>query len=213
MKAGRPVFYPSYADDFVVLVAGSREDALAERQALADWIAMRDCGYRRRPGSPLTEGFQFLGCRVRIKWDERYGLTPRIEIPRSAIRDFRYRVKQATATNTIGRPLSKTLADLNPALRGWGAYYRYCVGAKNILGHLDLYVDQRLWRWMRKKRRKTPGRKVAALRRPARNNPGRKVWAERGTEQYIMSTLTVMRFKRGWMRKPDYAITPGEPDA
>ena len=66
---------------------------------------------------------------------------------------------------------------------------------------------------MRKKHRKTPGRRVAALRRPARANPGRKVWAERGTEQYIMSSLTVMRFKRGWMRKPDYAITPGEPDA
>ena len=216
-KAGRPVFYPvRYADDFVVLVAGSREDALAERQALADWIA-ENAGLRLSPEktriTKLTEGFQFLGCRVRIKWDERYGLTPRIEIPRSAIRDFRYRVKQATATNSIGRPLSKTLADLNPVLRGWGAYYRYCVGAKNILSHLDLYVDQRLWRWMRKKRRKTPGRKVAALRRPARNNPGRKVWAERGTEQYIMSSLTVMRFKRGWMRKPDFAIAPGEPDA
>ena len=216
-KAGRPVFYPvRYADDFVVLVAGSREDALAERQALADWIA-ENAGLRLSPEktriTKLTEGFQFLGCRVRIKWDERYGLTPRVEIPRSAIRDFRYRVKQATATNSIGRPLSKTLADLNPVLRGWGAYYRYCVGAKNILSHLDLYVDQRLWRWMRKKRRKTPGRKVAVLRRPARNNPGRKVWAERGTEQYIMSSLTVMRFKRGWMRKPDFAIAPGEPDA
>ena len=41
----------------------------------------------------------------------------------------------------------------------------------------------------------------------------RKVWADRGTEQYIMSTRTVMRFMRGWMRKPDYAIAPGEPDA
>ena len=216
-KAGRPVFYPvRYADDFVVLVAGSREDALAERQALADWIG-KNAGLRLSPEktriTKLTEGFQFLGCRVRIKWDERYGLTPRIEIPRSAIRDFRYRVKQATATNSIGRPLSKTLADLNPVLQGWSAYYRYCVGAKPILSQLDWYVDQRVWRWMRKKHRKTPGRKLAALRRPARNNPMRKVWADRGTEQYVMSTRTVMRFMRGWMRKPDYAIAPGEPDA
>ena len=216
-KAGRPIFYPvRYADDFVVLVAGSREDALAERQALAHWIG-ENAGLRLSPEktriTKLTEGFEFLGCRVRIKWDERYGLTPRIEIPRSAIRDFRYRVKQATATNSIGRPLSKTLADLNPVLQGWSAYYRYCVGAKPILSQLDWYVDQRVWRWMRKKHRKTPGREVAALRRPARNNPERKVWAERGTEQYIMSTRTVMRFMRGWMRKPDYAIVPGEPDA
>ena len=96
------------ATHLVVLVAGSREDATVERQALADWIG-ENTGLRLSPEktriTTLTEGFQFLGCRVRIKWDERYGLTPRTEIPRSASRDFRYRVKQATATNTGAPPV------------------------------------------------------------------------------------------------------------
>ena len=36
-KAGRPVIYPvRYADDFLILVSGSYEDAVAERQALAE---------------------------------------------------------------------------------------------------------------------------------------------------------------------------------
>jgi hypothetical protein len=38
-KAGRPVFFPiRYADDFVVLVSGSFEDALREKEALAEYL-------------------------------------------------------------------------------------------------------------------------------------------------------------------------------
>ncbi|MEI8703019.1 hypothetical protein [Mesorhizobium sp. ISC15] len=37
--AGRCVFLPvRYADDFVVLVSGTQEDALAEKTALADYL-------------------------------------------------------------------------------------------------------------------------------------------------------------------------------
>ena len=32
-------------------------------------------------------------------------------------------------------------------------------------------------------------------------------------EQFLMGYLTVQRFKRGWMRQPDYALVCGEPDA
>ncbi len=49
----------------------------------------------------ITHGFQFLGCRVRLKWDDRYGLTPRIEIPKTVIQDFRYRRKQATGLASV----------------------------------------------------------------------------------------------------------------
>src|SRR5205807_3573993 len=31
--------------------------------------------------TPLTEGFEFLGHRVRLRWDDRWGYWPRIEIP------------------------------------------------------------------------------------------------------------------------------------
>ena len=38
-RAGRLVLYPvRYADDFLILVSGSYEEAVAERQALADWL-------------------------------------------------------------------------------------------------------------------------------------------------------------------------------
>ena len=39
------------------------------------------------------------------------------------------------------------------------------------------------------------------------------VWREGKEEQFLMGYLTVQRFKRGWMRQPDYALVSGEPDA
>ena len=38
-RAGRLILYPvRYADDFLIFVTGSYEEAVAERQALADWL-------------------------------------------------------------------------------------------------------------------------------------------------------------------------------
>jgi RNA-directed DNA polymerase len=43
--------------------------------------------------------------------------------------------------------------------------------------------------------------------------PTRKVWRENDTEQFLLSSLRVQRFRRGWMPAPRFAFVPGEPDA
>ena len=86
----------------------------------------------------LTEGFRFLGCLVRLKWDDRYGLGCRVEIPKEVANDFRWRVKKVLRRQTQVRSLDSMLQELNPILRGWANYYRHCVGAKRILSALDL---------------------------------------------------------------------------
>ena len=105
------------------------------------------------------------------------------------------------------------LQELNPYLRGWSAYYRYCVGAKRILASLDWHVRQRLWLWLRAKHTRVPGRKIASWRRQSTAHPGSSVWAEGGTEQFLMSYVPVRRFDLKWMKKPEFAKASGEPDA
>ena len=217
-QAGRPVLYPvRYADDFLIFVAGSYEDALAERQALAEWLR-EEMGLtlsdQKTRVTELTEGFRFLGCRVRLKWDDRYGYGCRVEIPKEAVNDFRWRVKKVLRQQTRVRSLESMLQELNPILRGWATYYRYCIGAKRILSSLDWYVDHRLWLWLRGKHRRVPRRKLSASwRRASRVHPGNQVWAEGGVEQYHMAYLQVTRFALNWMQSPDFATTFGEPDA
>ena len=217
-QAGRPVFYPvRYADDFLIFVTGSYEDAVAERQALADWLCEEmglTLSEQKTRVTELTEGFRFLGCRVRLKWDDRYGFGCRIEIPKQVVNDFRRRVKKVLRRQTQVRSLVSMLQEINPILRGWANYYRHCVGAKRILSALDWYVRQRLWLWLRGKHKRVPTRRLTkAWHRVSRDHPGNRVWAEGGVEQYLMSYVRVVRFELNWMKSPVFAKTFGEPDA
>ena len=217
-QAGRSVFYPvRYADDFLIFVSGSYDDAVAERQALAGWLR-EEMGLtlsdEKTRITKLTEGFRFLGCRVRLKWDDRYGYGCRIEIPKEVVNDFRWRIKKMLKRQTQLRSLESMLREINPFLRGWASYYRYCIGAKRILAILDWYVRHRLWLWMRGKHRRVPTRKLSATwLKPSRAHPGNRAWAEAGAEQHLMAYVPVRRFELRWMKSPDFALAFGEPDA
>ena len=104
-KSGRPVFFPiRYADDFVVLVSGSHEDARREKEALARYLketADLDLSEEKTRITSVEKGFEFLGHRIRMKWDDRYGFSPRIEIPKQKVLDIRYRIKQLTTRRTV----------------------------------------------------------------------------------------------------------------
>ena len=217
-RAGRPVFYPvRYADDFLIFVTGSYDDAVAERQALADWLREEmglTLSEQKTRITALTEGFRFLGCRVRLKWDDRFGYGCRVEVPKEVVNDFRRRVKNVLRRQTQVRSLQSMLRELNPILRGWAGYYRYCVGAKRTLSSLDWYVRGRLWLWVRGKHKRVPTRKLTTVwRRDSRAHPGTRVWAAGSVEQYLMAYIRVTRFELRWMRSPAFAKTFGEPDA
>lgn len=217
-QVGRAVFFPvRYADDFVVLVSGTQAEAQQEKEALGQMLQNQmglELSDEKTRITPVTEGFQFLGHRVRMRWDARYGWTPRLEIPKHKQAELRYKVKQLTHRSSLPLSLSQTLKRVNPVLRGWANFYRYCTNAKPIFAKLDWYVGDRLWRWMRKKHPKARVAQLQRFRQPTRV-PGRRriVWQQEGHEQYIMSSVAVRRYQRGWMRTPDFAITPGEPSA
>ncbi|HVN25545.1 MAG TPA: group II intron reverse transcriptase/maturase [Syntrophorhabdales bacterium] len=216
-KAGRPVFFPiRYADDSVVLVSGTYDDAVKEKESLARYLKETASLVLSEEKTRITatdKGFEFLGHRIRMKWDDRYGYSSRIEIPKQKVKDFRHRVKELTTRSTTTWSLETLLRQLNPILRGWSYFYRFCAGAKPILHRNDQYVRDRLYRWIRKKH---PGARLKVIMRYHRSSsvhPGCRVWREGKEEQFLMGYLTVQRFKRGWMRQPEYALISGEPSA
>jgi hypothetical protein len=211
------VFFPiRYADDFIVLVAGTQEQAEQEKAALAGYLLDTmglELSIEKTRVSDPTEGFEFLSHRVRYKWHPRFGFMPRIEIPPDKRADIRYKVKQMTTRSTIGWSLPHLLQKLNPILRGWGNYFRFCTGASDLFADIDHYVGDRIWRWLIKKHQSLGRKKTTIRRMPSRLRPTRRVWREGRTEQFLLSSLTVERFRRGWMHAPAYAMVPGKPDA
>jgi RNA-directed DNA polymerase len=216
-RAGRCIFFPiRYADDFVVLVSGSQENAIMEKSELADYLRQTtglELSPEKTKVTAVTEGFEFLGFHVVMRWDKRYGYFPRVEIPKAKASDLRHTLKRLTKVDTNLVTLGKKLTELNFILRGWTNYYRYCARAGKVFTGLDWFVTRRLWCWLRRKRRKA--RVADIMRSFARSSrrPTRKVWQEGTCEQYILAWTPVCRFKLGWMKQPDFAQSSGEPDA
>jgi len=208
-KAGRTVFLPiRYADDFVVLVAGSEEQARVEKEALARYLRETlnlTLSEEKTRVTSLAEGFIFLGHRVRLRWDERWGWWPRIEVPKEKVNDFRYRIKQMTNRGHLHLSLQDVIDVLNPVLQGWGRFYQHCYGAKQVFTRIDHYVWDRLRRWLRKKYPKT--RRLEVRRRYWRRTDGRPRyrWVDERPVA-IVADLKVARHSLAALRYPDYAI-------
>ena len=129
-----------YADDFVVLVTGTEEQARNEKEELATFLADElklTLSPEKTHVTPLTEGFIFLGHRVRLRWDDRWGYWPRLEIPKDRTKDLCRRVKALTTRAHRNLPLREVIAAVNPLLRGWGRFCRHCHGAKAVFSRID----------------------------------------------------------------------------
>ena len=94
--------------------------------------------------TPLTDGFEFLGHRVRMRGDTLFGWTPCIEVQQKKVDDLRYKVKQLTGQATRSSISGSGLQKLNPILCGRANFYRHCTGAKDILSNFDWHVGDRL---------------------------------------------------------------------
>ena len=71
-----------------------------------------------------------------------HGYGRRVEIPKEAVNDFRWRVKKVPRQQMQGRSLTRMIQEL---ASGGGQLPRHCVGARRILSALDWYVCKRPW--------------------------------------------------------------------
>jgi RNA-directed DNA polymerase len=142
-----------YADDFVVMVAGARDDAEALRDEVATVLA--PMGLRLSEAKTrvvhIDEGFDFLGWRIqRRSWQGRIGKRAVYTYPsKKALASVMDKVRSLTK-----REKHRTLADLvrrlNPVLRGWCTYFRHGV-SKQTFGYLDHFAFWRIVGWLRKR--------------------------------------------------------------
>ena len=142
-----------YADDFVVLVHGSRGDA----EALWDEVAvvLKPIGLRlpvdKTMVTHIDTGFDFLGWHIqrrRIRGHD--GKTAVYTYPsRKSIASIKEKVRKLTR-----RASHRTLADLlrrvNPVLRGWCNYFQHGV-VKHLFHYIDHFVFWRIVGWLKKR--------------------------------------------------------------
>ena len=157
-RAGRPTFrIVRYADDFVILVAGTVDEAYAERDALAAFLKQElrlELSTEKTLVTPVEAGFDFLGYRVVQTKALRTGRpVGNLYIPKQKVQRLRDNIKGRTTRSNLERTLGALIAELNPIIRGWRTYYRHATDACREFNTLDWWIGQRVYRWIRKKHR------------------------------------------------------------
>ncbi len=153
-RAGVPLMkLVRYADDFVIMVFGTRDDA----DALWDEVAavLAPMGLRlseeKTRVSHVDEGFDFLGWRIQRRPQRgRAGKTAIYTYPsKKSMASIKGKVRELTR-RAKHRTLADLLRRLNPALRGWCNYFRHGV-CKRTFGYVDHFAFWRIVAWLKKR--------------------------------------------------------------
>ncbi len=142
-----------YADDFVVLVHGTRSDAEAIRAQVGQMLATKlrmTLSESKTHITHIDDGFVFLGFRIQ-RWPGRDGRrVVRTIASKEALARVMHKIKEATGPQTTSLRLSQVLRKINPILRGWAAYFRYGA-SKKTFSYLGYYAWWRMIYWIRRK--------------------------------------------------------------
>ena len=147
LMAERGLEMVRYADDFVILCR-----SMAEAQGALEMVR----GFGTENGLTLHPDKTHIGdCRIEGQGFEFLGY--RFEAARRLVRkksllSLRQRIRERTR-RTSGTSLARTIAALNPMLKGWFGYFKH---ATHGLKDVDAFIRRRL-RAMLRKQDKRPG--------------------------------------------------------
>lgn len=195
-KNRRPTFgCVRYADDFVILVEGTLEDARLEKERLSEFLQEElhlELSQEKTLITQAEKGFDFLGYRVIKENSQRTGKpVGKLYIPKDKLVMIRKRIKMLTSRATTGKSLWELLRKINPIIRGWSNYYRYATKATTDFNALDHWLWHRIYQWLRKKHRKSTSHMIRRRYRLQSRN-----WAERGMSLNYFAQGPVPRFRR-----------------
>jgi len=144
-----------YADDFVVMVSGTRAHAEGLRhdvEAVLSSLGLRLNDDKTRV-CHIDEGFDFLG--FRIQRQRKRGSDKAFVYTWPSRRSLSSVMAKVRAITTQGtnNPLSDLLRQLNGVLRGWTNYFRHGV-SKDTFAYLHQFTWLRVVRWLSRKHRR-----------------------------------------------------------
>jgi RNA-directed DNA polymerase len=179
-----------FADDWVVMVAGTKADA--ERLRTEAAAVLLPMGLRLSEEKTMIvhidQGFNFLG--MRIQRHRQRGSKRRFVYTypsRAALMAVKAKVRSITRRST-NQSLSVLLHRLNPVLRGWANYHRHGASSKTF-SYLSAFTWRRIWCWLCHKYRKTG-------RRQLQRRHLRRGWPEQdGVTLFNPATVAIIRYR------------------
>jgi RNA-directed DNA polymerase len=146
--------YVRYADDFVVLCDGTKEQAEAMRQELYDFLKTElklELSLEKTRVTHASEGFEFLGFVIDRNIVGTGKWAPRIRIPMRAMEKVRAKIRAALAPNTNEDSVRLKILGLNRIIGGWCRYYQTTSSPSFYFNRLSHESFKLMARWLGRK--------------------------------------------------------------
>jgi RNA-directed DNA polymerase len=182
-----------YADDFVVLVHGTRDDVKTLREEIVDVLTPLGLRFSMTKTRivHMSESFDFLG--FRIQWRRKRGTNKWYVytfIADRPIRSVKDKIRALTS-RLSQHPPRLALIRLNQIMRGWSHYFKHAV-CKHTMDALENFAWWRVIRWWMKLHRW----KWKDVRRRLTDHTGR--WhrpAADGIELFNIAKVPITRYR------------------
>jgi group II intron reverse transcriptase/maturase len=207
MREGRQwkpaISYCRYADDFVVVVKGTKAHAEEVREACREFLEgtlKLTLNMDKTHITHVNDGFVFLGHRIIRKRGSRGRMRPVSSIPWDKYRRFTEKLVKQLSGN-YGMNTMDFVESLNRQLAGWANFYQYTDHTAAIYGKVDRAVFWKLGYWLARKYR----RGLRTLMRDYVRSPGEgkaKIWVLQGqNSRGFYGELVLRRLitsRKGW---------------
>lgn len=144
------VSYCRYADDFVLIVKGTKAQAQAIREECCEVLEQTlhlTLNMEKTHITHVNDGFTFLGHRLIRKRGPRGTMRVVSTIPHDKAKQFRRELTVLLSTG-YGRYTVEVIEELNRKLIGWGQFYRFTDHAAIVFAHIDRAVFWKLAHWL-----------------------------------------------------------------
>jgi RNA-directed DNA polymerase len=149
------VAYCRYADDFVLVVKGSKPQAAAIREECRAFLEEHlklTLNLDKTQITHINDGFTFLGHRIIRKRGPKGTMRPVTTIPKDKFRNFAAKlVKELSGNYSVNK--IDMVEHLNRRIEGWAAFYQFTDYTAMIYRKLDRIVFWKLARWLGRKYR------------------------------------------------------------
>lgn len=149
------VAYCRYADDFVVIVKGTRAHAEAIREECRAFLEGRlelRLNMEKTHITHVDDGFVFLGHRIIRKRGSSGRMSVVTTIPKEKAKAFARRLAE-TLSGNHDEPTVDMIDHLNRQLAGWAAFYKFTDFTARTFRRIDRVVFWKLAHWLGRKYR------------------------------------------------------------
>jgi group II intron reverse transcriptase/maturase len=146
--------YVRYADDFVVLCDGTREQAEGMKGELAEFLNTElklTLSMDKTKITHVKDGFRFLGFRVEREIGTSGKRAPRIRIPEETVRELRMKIQRILCPTSTNESLNLKIIAINRIMRGWCQYYQHTSSPSYYFNRLNRVVFWQMAHWLGRK--------------------------------------------------------------